>query len=102
MPARKLTAPCLLFTVSNLTQPQAEKTAANAGIPFVVVGRNLSADNLRTALTALLEPGSEAAKAVAARAAAARTPTAAELQAARVDMMRGLRGLAAGGGPQQQ
>eukprot|EP00198_Chlamydomonas_reinhardtii_P006348 XP_001695684.1 predicted protein [Chlamydomonas reinhardtii] len=84
----------------NLTQ--AEKTAANAGIPFVVVGRNLSADNLRTALTALLEPGSEAAKAVAARAAAARTPTAAELQAARVDMMRGLRGLAAGGGPQQQ
>lgn len=36
---------------------QGKKTAANARVPFIVVGRHMTADNLRRSLLPLLEPG---------------------------------------------
>ncbi|GLC42617.1 hypothetical protein PLESTB_001119600 [Pleodorina starrii] len=69
----------------NLTQ--GERTAANLGIPFLVVGRNMSADNLRAALLPLLDP--KAAEAAAKQAPAVRAPTAAELAAHRMEVAHG-------------
>ncbi|KXZ46803.1 hypothetical protein GPECTOR_40g537 [Gonium pectorale] len=79
----------LARTGKHVNLMQAEKTAANAGIPCVVVGRNLTADNLRAALAPLLDPGSEAAAAAAERAASQRAPTAAELAAHRLEVIHG-------------
>lgn len=56
---------------------QGEKAASNAGIPFVVVGRKLSADNFRQALIPHLEPNSNEAAALAAAAKEAAAKAAA-------------------------
>lgn len=60
---------------------QGEKAASNAGIPFVVVGRKMSAENFKKALLPHVEPHSAAA-AAAAREAAAEAANAAANKAA--------------------
>jgi hypothetical protein len=61
--------------------PQGERAAANAKLPFVVVGRKLSKDSLVKALAGYVAPGSAAALAAAAEAALA-AAAAAENKAA--------------------
>ncbi|KAG2491468.1 hypothetical protein HYH03_010253 [Edaphochlamys debaryana] len=84
---------------------QGERTAANAGIPLIVLGRQLSLSSLTAALRPLLAAeGREGLAAAAAAVAAARPasrPSAAELGAARYDAVFGFgRMLAGKPGPQ--
>lgn len=59
----------------------------NAGVPFLVVGRHMSADNLNAALAPLLDP--QAARTGEGRGTGFRRPTAAELQAYRLETALG-------------
>lgn len=67
-----------LFCCNN----QGEKAASNAGIPFVVVGRKMSAENFKKALLPHVEPHSAAAAAAAQEAAADAAKAAANKAAA--------------------
>ncbi len=74
---------------------QGEKTAANAGIPFLVVGRTMSPPSLQAALQPLLDP--QAALAEGAKPKAIK-PTAADLQALRSQTFQGFGQLLRGRG----
>lgn len=74
---------------------QAEKTAANAGIPFLVVGRTMSPTSLQAALQPLLDPQAAPAPGTKPRVA---KPTAADLQAFRSQAFQGFGRLQQGGG----
>jgi hypothetical protein len=69
--------PSPLHTLPVRGNLQGEKAASNAGVPFVVVGRKLSAANFRQALIPHLEPNSTEAAALAAAAKEAAAKAAA-------------------------
>ncbi|GIL77214.1 hypothetical protein Vretimale_3107 [Volvox reticuliferus] len=81
----------------NLTQ--GERTAANLGIPFLVVGRNMTAENLKVALLPLLDPQSEDAAGMLQKQSSRRGPTPVELQAHRLEVMHGFAQMLREGAP---
>ncbi|KAG1675852.1 hypothetical protein FOA52_001508 [Chlamydomonas sp. UWO 241] len=67
-----------------IKHPQGERTAANAKVPFINVGRHMTGPNLKAALHSLLSPGTTPATADTSRREMTREAAAAAVNAARI------------------